>query len=139
MSSRFTPPNTGVNRFDRARSSLPVLGVQADRKGVDARKFLEATHCFPMTGHRPVWADIPESEDGGPVADNGDGVPLDRQGIRLAFIFGDCFAHSRHARSIDPRQIFPVFDRYFWADLNFTAQVDVNVRSETLIKRTPGK
>ena len=73
------PPNTGAIAVDGARRSRPDPRVEADRKRVDAAELLEQDGLALHHRQGRLRADVAETEHGAAVADDGDGVLLDRQ------------------------------------------------------------
>ena len=74
MSSRLMPPKLGREPGDRLDDLVGVLGVQADRHGVDAAELLEQHRLALHHGHRGGRADVAEPEHRGAVGDDRDGV-----------------------------------------------------------------
>ena len=84
MSSRLMPAKTGAISSTVADDLVDVLGVEADREGVDAGEPLEqrglALH-HRQRGDRP---EVAQPEHRGAVGDHGDGVALDGQPAGVA-------------------------------------------------------
>ena len=74
----------GRDRGDRGDDLVGVGRREADRPGVDAAELLEQHRLALHHRHRRLGADVAEPEHRGAVADDGDGVLLDRQVPDLA-------------------------------------------------------
>ena len=66
------------HQFDRLDDLVGVLGVEADREGVDAGELFEQHALALHHRHRRLGADVAEAEHGAAVGDDRDGVLLDR-------------------------------------------------------------
>ena len=102
MSSRLMPPKVGAISFDRLDDLLGVLGVEADREGVDAGELLEQHRLALHHRHRRLGADVAEAEHGAAVGDDGDRVLLDRVLEGLGAVLVDVRADPGDARACRP-------------------------------------
>ena len=100
-----------------------VLGVEADRERVDAGELLEQDRLALHDRHRGLGADVAQAEHRGAVADDGDGVALDRELEGLLAVGGDRRAHAGDARRVGHREVVAVADRDLVALLDLAAQV----------------
>ena len=82
-----------------------IVGVEADRKGVDLRELLEEHRLALHHRHRRLGADVAESEHRGAVGDHGDGVRLDRVVEGLGLVLGDVLADAGDARRVGHREV----------------------------------
>jgi hypothetical protein len=71
------------DRCDEGDDLVDVLGVDAQREGVDAGELLEERRLALHHRHRRSGADVAEPEHGRAVGDDGDRVALDGQRPRL--------------------------------------------------------
>ncbi len=102
----------GRDRLDRTRTiSSAILRGEADREGVDVGELLEEHRLALHHGQRGLRADVAEPEHRGPVADDGDGVALDREVPDLLRIVGDRARDARDARRVDHREVFARLER----------------------------
>ena len=102
MSSRLMPPKVGAISSDRLDDLLGVLGVEADREGVDLGELLEQHRLALHHRHRRLRADVAEPEHGAAVGDDGDGVLLDRVLEGLGAVGVDVLADAGDARACRP-------------------------------------
>ena len=86
---------------------LGVLGVEADRPGIDVGEPLEQRGLALHDGHGGSRADVAEPEHGRTVGDHRDRVALDRQPAGVLGILGDRQADLRHPGRVGPGQIVP--------------------------------
>ena len=63
------------DRLDEADDLVDVVGVQAQREGVDAGEVLEQQRLALHHRHGGRGADVAEAEDGGAVGDDRDVLP----------------------------------------------------------------
>jgi len=77
------PAEDGRDSDDRLDDLVHVFGVQADRKGIDVRELLEEHRFALHHRQRAQRSDVAQPEHGRPVADDRDGVALDRELKRL--------------------------------------------------------
>ena len=123
MSSRLMPPKPGAMRLHRLDDLVGVLGVQADREGVDAGELLEEHRLALHDRHRRLGADVAEAEHGGAVGDDGDRVALDRVLEGLVAVLGDRHADARDARRVGHREVVARLQRLLVALLDLAADV----------------
>ena len=138
MSSRLIPPNTGAIAITVAHDLVDVLGRQADGPRVDAAELLEQHRLALHHGQRAFGADVAEPEHRGPVADDGDGVLLDRQRPDLRGIRSDRRRDARDARRVGHREVVARLERRFAASPRACRRDGArNVRSETCSTSIP--
>ena len=102
MSSRLMPPKVGAISFDRLDDLVGVLGVEADREGVDVGELLEQHRLALHHRHRRLGADVAEAEHGAAVGDDGDGVLLDRVLEGLGAVVVDVHGRPGRRRACRP-------------------------------------
>ncbi|CAH0327595.1 hypothetical protein SRABI128_06262 [Microbacterium sp. Bi128] len=122
-------------RLDDPDDFLRVLGVQADRPGVDVGELLEerglAFHDRQCGGR----ADVAEAQDGGAVGDDGDGVAFDGQvpgGLR---VFRDRQADAGDAGGVGAGEVVPVAQ----GDLRHNLQLAAEVHQEGSVRDVPDR
>ena len=106
-----------VDAAERARDVIDgldqlvdVLGLHADREGVDVGKRFEQG-AFPLHHRHPGFgSDVAQPEDRGPVGDDRHQVRAAGQGIGEFGILLDGEAGFRHARRVRDRKVVPVVD-----------------------------
>ena len=105
MSSRLIPPKVGAISRTASTISLRVVGVEADREGVDPGELLEQHRLALHHRHRRLGPDVAQPEHRGAVGDDGDGVPLDRvvEGLRAVRV--DLHADAGDARRVGHREV----------------------------------
>ncbi len=89
----------GRDRLDHLDDLLGVLGVQAERPGVDAGEPLEQRGLALHHRQRGLRADVAEAEHGGAVGDDRDAVALDRQPAGVVGVGRDRQADPRDTRA----------------------------------------
>ena len=99
------------DRLDEGHDLVGVLGVQAQREGVDARELLEEHRLALHHRHRGRRADVAQPEHRGAVGHDGDRVALDGQRPRLGGVVVDGRGDARHARRVGHRQVVARGDR----------------------------
>jgi hypothetical protein len=112
MSSRFT------HELD---DLVNVLRVDAERERIDAGEFLEEHRLALHHGHCRSRTDVAEAEHGAAVADDRDGVGLDRQGPRLRGVLVDRCAHTSNPRRVNHRKLVAGPDPRPGLDLDLAA------------------
>ena len=82
-----------------------ILGVQADRHGVNASEFFEQNSFSLHDRHGSFGTDIAETQNSASVGNNSDGVLL--HGVYISFfrIFGDLLAGLSNTRCVGQGQI----------------------------------
>ncbi len=98
------------DRLDDRDDLVGVLGVEADRPGVDTGEALEEGRLALHDGQRGHRADVAETQHGGAVGHDCDGVALDGEAARVLGVLGDRHAHAGHARGVDHREVVTVAD-----------------------------
>ena len=124
MSSRLMPPKPGAIAATAATISSDVGRREADRPGVDAAELLEQHRLALHHRHRRLGADVAEAEHGRAVADDGDGVLLDRQVPDLAHVLGDRDADARDAGRVGHREVVARLQRRLRRHLDLAAEVE---------------
>jgi hypothetical protein len=115
-----------VDRGDRLHDlddGVGVLGVEADRPGVDAGELLEQRRLALHHRKRRLRADVSEAENGRSVGDDGDGVALDGEPADVLGIARDRHRHPRHARRVRPGQVVAVLERHLRRHLDLAADM----------------
>ena len=118
--------DTAEHRFDQPAGLddlFRVLGVQADRPGIDLGKFAEQERLAFHHRKRRPGADIAEAEHRRAVAHDGNGVSLDGELTRCLGIRCDHLARPRHPRRVGQRQVVAAADGELVVDANLTAQL----------------
>ena len=123
MSSRLMPPNPGAISCTAADDLVGVLGVQADRPGVDAGEPLEQGGLALHHRQRGVRPDVAQAEHGRAVGDHGHRVPLDGEAAGVLAVPGDRHRDPAHARGVRHGQVVPVPQRYLGPHLDLPAEV----------------
>ena len=111
---------------DRRHGGDDLVGVgrrEADRPGIDAAELLEQHRLALHHRHRRLGADVAEPEHRGAVADDGDGVLLDRQVPDLRHVLGDRHADARHAGRVGHREVVARLQRRLRGHLDLAAEV----------------
>ena len=111
------------DRLDGGDDLVGVLGVQAQREGVDAAELLEEHRLALHHGHRGLGPDVAEAEHGAAVGDDGDGVALDRVLERLVAVLRDRAADARDAGRVGHREVVAGAQRLLVALLDLAAEV----------------
>ena len=118
--------DAGEHRRDQlhgAHDLVGVLGVQADRPGVDAGEPLEQRGLALHHRQRGLRPDVAEPEHGRAVGDDRDGVALDGEPPGVGLVRRDRQADPRDARRVDHRQVVAVADRVLGRHLDRAAEV----------------
>ncbi len=113
----------GRHQLDGAHDLLGVLGIEADREGVDARELLEQAALALHHRHRRRGADVAQAEHRGAVGDDGDGVALDRVLEGLVGVVADRDAHPRDARRVGHREVVARLQRVLVVLFDLAAHV----------------
>ena len=108
---------------DRVDDRLGVLGVEADRPGIDVGEPFEQRGLALHDGHRGCRPDVAEPEHGRAVADDRDRVALDRQPAGVLGILGDRQADPRHPGCVGTGQIVAGTQGHLRFDADLAAQV----------------
>jgi hypothetical protein len=112
------------DELDRPDDLVGVLGVEADREGVDAGEPLEERGLALHHGERREGPEVAQPEHGRPVGDDGDGVALDGEPTGVVGRLRDRLAHPRDAGRVDEAEVVAVADRDLGHDLQLAAEVD---------------
>ena len=102
---------------------LGVLGVQADRPGVDIGELLEQCGLAFHDGQGRGGADVAQAQDGRTVGEHGDGVALDGQVAGRCRVLGDGQADAGDAGGVGAGKIVAVAQGYFGDDFKLAAEV----------------
>ena len=113
-------------RLDDADDLLGVLGVQADRPGVDAGELLEQGGLALHHGQGGGRADVTQAEHGGPVGDHGHGVALDGEPPGVLGVCGDGQADPGDTWGVGAGEVVAVLQR----DLGLHGQLAAEVQQE---------
>ena len=117
------PPEARRHQLHGAHDLVGVLGVEADREGVDARELLEQARLALHHRHRRRRADVAQAEHRRAVGDDRHGVALDRVLRRLVGVVADRDAHARHARRVHHREIVARLQRVLVVLFDLAAHV----------------
>ena len=98
----------GGEGLDDHDDFLGVLGVQADRPGIDVGELLEEGGLALHHRERRGRADVSQAQDGGAVGDDGDGVALDGQVPRGGGVLRDRQADAGDAGGVGAGEIVAV-------------------------------
>ena len=123
MSSRLMPPKTGASAVTIRDDLVGIVRVEADRERVDAAELLEQHRLALHDGQRRRGADVAEAQHGAAVADDGDGVLLDRQRPDLARVVGDRLRDAGDAGRVRHRKVVARLERRLRDDLELAAEV----------------
>lgn len=123
MSSRLMPAEARGDGLDDGHDLVGVLGVEADRPGVDVGEALEQGRLALHDRHGGHRADVAETQHGGAVRHDCDGVALDGEAARVLGVLGDRHAHAGHARGVDHREVVTVADGVLGRHLDLAAEV----------------
>ncbi len=102
-----------------------VLGIEADRHGVDVAELLEQHRLALHHGHGGSRADVAQAEHGAAVRDHGHRVRLDRELVGLIRIVVDRHAHAPDARRVGHREVVARLDRRLQAGEELAAAVEL--------------
>ena len=111
MSSRLMPANPGATASGHRDDLVDVLGVQAQRPGIDVAEPLEQRGLALHHRKRGLRPDVAEAEHRRAVGDHRDAVPLDGEPAGVLRVLGDGETDPRHARRVDHREVVAVADR----------------------------
>ena len=117
------PAEHGGDRHHRAHDLVDVLRRQADRPRVDTAELLEQDGLALHHRQRSFGADVAEPEHGRAVADDGDGVLLDRQRPDLRGIRGDRGRDTCDAGRVGDREVVARLERRSRRHLELAAEV----------------
>ena len=117
------PAEARRDRLDEGDDLVGVLGVQAQREGVDARELLEEHRLALHHRHRGRRPDVAQPQHRGAVGHDGDRVALDGQRPRLGGVVVDGGGHARHARRVGHREVVAGGDRDLRLDDDLAAAV----------------
>ena len=109
--------------LDDLDDRVGVLGVQADRPGVDAGEPLEEGRLALHDRQRGLRADVAQAQHGGAVRHDRDGVALDGEAAGVLGVLGDRHADPGHARRVDHGQVVTVADGVLGRHLDLAAEV----------------
>ena len=104
------PAERARDMVDGLHQFVDVLGLDADRKGVDVRERLEQGAFSLHDRHPGFGSDVAEPEHRGPVGDDRHQVRAAGQGIGEFGILLDRETGFRHARRVRDRKVVPVVD-----------------------------
>lgn len=113
----------GCDGLDGGDDLVAVLGVEADRPGVDAGEALEEGRLALHDGQRGHRADVAEAQYGGAVRHDCDGVALDGQAARVLGVLGDGRADAGDTGGVDHREVVAVADGVLGRHLDLAAEV----------------
>src|SRR2546425_9637284 len=122
------PTERGGDELDRLDDLLRVLRREGDRERVDAAEVLEQQGLALHHWQSGFGSDVPEAEDACAVRDDGDLIPLVRQGPNLARVRGDIEARLRDPWGVPDREIVEAAHRNAWHDLDLSLIVRVVLR-----------
>ena len=128
------------HQFHRLDDLVRVLGIEADREGVDAGELFEQHALALHHRHRRLGADIAEAEHGAAVGDDGDGVFLDRVLEGLGAVVVDVHADAGDAGRVGHREVVARFHRVLVVHVDLAAAVHLH-RAVDVVEhpRTPGR
>ena len=113
----------GGHGADDLHQGVGVLGVQADRPGIDAAELLEQGRLALHDGQRGGRPDVAQAEHCRAVGDHGHRVALDGQTSRVLRVLGDGQADSGHAGGVCAGEVVAVFQRHLGSDLDLAAEM----------------
>jgi len=108
---------------DDLHEHVGVLGVQADRPGVDATELLEQSRLALHHGQRGCRPDVAQAQHRGAVGDHGHGVALDGQVPHVLGVLGDGQTDAGDAGGVGAGQVVAVLQRHLGGDLDLAAEV----------------
>src|SRR5881397_3684077 len=118
----------GGDELDRLDDLLRVLRREGDRECVDAAEVFEQQGLALHHRQSGFGSDVPEAEDACAVRDDGDLIPLVRQGPNLARVRGDIEAGLRDPGRVPDREIVEAPHRHAGHDLDLALIVRVVLR-----------
>ena len=111
---------TAFEQLYRADNFFGIFGTDAERNGVDAAERLKQRALAFHNGHARLGADIAQSQHGGAVGNDGNGVPSARERKALFGIFFDRQTGLGNPRRVGERKFFARVDFHAGNDLDFT-------------------
>src|SRR5881296_3729808 len=118
----------GGDELDRLDDLLRVLRREGDRECVDAAEVFEQQGLALHHRQSGFGSDVPEAEDACAVRDDGDLIPLVRQGPNLARVRGNIEAGLRDPWGVPDCEIVEAAHRNAWHDLDLSLIVRVVLR-----------
>jgi hypothetical protein len=119
------PSERGGDVLHRLHDLRRLLGVEADREGIDVGELLEQHRLALHDGHCRLGPDVAEPQNGRPVGDDGNRVGLDRVLERLLAVRGDRLAHPRDPGRVGHREVVAGLQRQVQPGVDLAASVDV--------------
>ncbi len=117
------PAEDRRHRHDGPDDLVGVPGREAERERGDAGELREDERLALHHRHRGLRPDVAQSEHGGPVGDDGDGVLPDRELPDLLVILRDRAADAGDARRVREGQIVAGADRDAALHLDLAAEM----------------
>ena len=124
MSSRLMPPKPGAIAVTAATISSASFVARQIGQASTPPNSLKSIALPSITGIAASGADVAEAEHGRAVADDGDGVLLDRQVPDLARILGDRHADAGDAGRVGHREVVAGLQRRLRGHLDLAAEVE---------------
>ncbi|MGC0373773.1 hypothetical protein RKD28_001289 [Streptomyces sp. SAI-229] len=113
----------GGDGLDDLDDRVGVLGVQAQRPGVDAGEPLEQGRLALHDRQRGLRADVAQAQHRGAVRHDRNGVALDGQAAGVLGVLRDRHAHPGHPGRVDHGQVVTVADGVLRRHLDLAAEV----------------
>ena len=110
-------------RLDDLDDRVGVLGVEADRPGVDPGELLEQRGLALHHRQRRGRPDVAQAEDRRAVGDDRDGVALDGQPAGVVGVLRDRHADPGDAGRVGAGQVVAVLERHLGHHLELAAEV----------------
>ena len=118
---QIDPAKDRSDAADRLDDLIDILGVQADREGVDVAEFFEQDSLSFHDRHPGFGADIAKAQDRGAVSDHSHQVPLCSIAVDVLGVRGDPAAGFRDARRIGGAEVFHGSDSDLRDDLDLSS------------------
>jgi len=111
--------------LNRLHDLVDILGVEADREGVDAAELLEE-HGFALHDRQgALRPQVAKPEDSAAVGHDSHAVALDGQAASAVGVLGDGSTDARHARRVGHREVVASLDGDLADDLDLAAGMEL--------------
>ena len=123
MSSRLIPPKPGEIPLDDADDLVAVLGVEADRPGIDVGEPLEQRGLALHHRQRGAGAEVAQPEHRRPVRHDRDRIALHRQLRDVLGVGGERERHPPDPWRVGHREVVAGLERNLRLDADLAAEV----------------
>ena len=117
------------DELDGAHDLVGVLGVDAQREGVDVAELLEQDALAFHDGHAGGRADVAQTKNGGTVGDDGHEVVAAGEVPGLLVVLVDGTAGLGNAGRVEQRQVLGALDMLAGAHLDLAAHLLVKLQA----------